>query len=96
MPHLKWSTRSLNDMQRLHRFLAYKDQDAASRAIKSIRYGVRVLAHQPQAGRPIDDMEPEYREWLIDFGNSGYIVRYRIDNDTIILLAIRHQKEADF
>ncbi len=24
-------------------------------------------------------MPPEYREWLIDFGDSGYVARYRFD-----------------
>jgi hypothetical protein len=30
-------------------------------------------------GRPIEDMPEVYREGLIDFGDSGYVARYRID-----------------
>jgi len=37
-------------------------------------------------------MAPEYREKLIDFGNSGYVALYRLDGDTVAILAIRHQK----
>jgi len=33
------------------------------------------------------------REWLIDFGNSGYVALYRIEGNTISILAVRHQKE---
>ena len=41
-------------------------------------------------------MDPEYREKLIDFGNSGYVVLYRLDGETVALLAVRHQKEAGY
>jgi len=41
-------------------------------------------------------MEPEYREWLIDDGNSGYVVLYRYDGQTAVILAIRHQREASW
>lgn len=35
-------------------------------------------------------MPDQYREWLVDFGDSGYVVRYRIDSDAITILAVRH------
>jgi len=41
-------------------------------------------------------MDPEYREWLIDFGNSGYIVLYHFDGQTAVILAVRHQKEVGY
>jgi plasmid stabilization system protein ParE len=41
-------------------------------------------------------MPDEFREWIIDFGDSGYIVRYRIEADTVTILAVRHQKEVGF
>ena len=94
MPRLIWTPPALADVQRLYRFLAPKDPDAAQRAIKAIRVGVRVLSHQPRMGRPIEDVDTAYREWLIDFGDSGYVVLYRIEDDTIAILAVRHQKEA--
>lgn len=96
MPHLRWTPAALADVQRLYRFLAPENPDAARLAVKVIRSGVKILSHQPHVGRPIDDMEPEHREWLIDFGNSGYVARYRFDGETIIILAVRHQKEAGF
>ena len=45
--------------------------------MKTIRESVQILALQPGIGRPAQDMEPEYREWLIDFGQSGYVALYR-------------------
>lgn len=96
MPHLIWTPKAASHIQRLHRFLADKDADAARRAVAAIRAGVKILAHQPHIGRPIDDMGPEFREWLIDFGNSGYVVLYHFKQETVAILTVRHQKEAGY
>jgi plasmid stabilization system protein ParE len=96
VPRLIWTPPALDDVQRLYRFLAPKDEAAARRAIEAIRTGVKILSHQPEAGRPIEDMDPEFREWLIDFGSSGYIALYRFDGETAAILAVRHQKEVGY
>ena len=41
-------------------------------------------------------MDPEFREWLILFGQSGYLVLSRIDAGVVVLLAVRHGREAGF
>lgn len=94
MPPLIWSQPALVDVQRLFRFLAPKNIDAAKRAVKAIRQGVKVLGQRPGVGRVIDDLPVEFREWVIDFGDSGYVVRYRIDLHGVTILAVRHEKEA--
>lgn len=96
MPRLIWTPAALADVQRLYRFVAPTDIAAARRAVQAIRTGVKVLAHQPRVGRPVEDLEPEFREWPIGFGNSGYVVLYRIDDDTAATLAVRHQREAGY
>ncbi len=96
MPRLIWSPPALADVQRLYRFLARNNIDAARRAVKYIREGVKTLAPQPGIGRPAEDMEPEYREWIIDFGGSGYVALYRYEADTAVILAVRHQREAGY
>jgi plasmid stabilization system protein ParE len=96
MSRLIWSRQALLDAQRLYRFLAIKNVDAAKRAIKAVRQGVKVLGLQPGIGRPIEDMADEFREWMIEFGDSGYVARYRIDADAVTILAVRHQKEVGF
>jgi plasmid stabilization system protein ParE len=93
---LIWTPEALADVQRLYRFLAPKDANAAQRAIQAIRAGVRILADRPHVGRPVEDMEPEFREWLIDFANSGYVALYHFDGKTTVILAVRHQKEAGY
>ncbi|MFJ3048611.1 hypothetical protein [Pseudomonas nitroreducens] len=47
-------------------------------------------------GRLIDGLPIEFREWPIDFGDSGYIARYHIDGETLVILVIRHQREAGY
>jgi plasmid stabilization system protein ParE len=96
MSRLIWSPPALHDIQRLYRFLAGKNADAARRAIKAIRESAKILVRQPGIGRPAEDMEPEYREWIIDFGDSGYVVLYRYDGETAVILAVRHQREAGY
>jgi len=96
MPRLIWSEPALRDVQRLYRFLAEKNPNAAGRAVKAIRAGVKILSRHPEIGRPAEDMEPEYREWLIDFGDSGYTALYHYDGETALIVAIRHQREAGY
>ena len=96
MPRLIWSPPALLDIQRLHAFLAAKNSDAAKRAVKTIRESVGIIASQPGIGMPVENMEPEFREWLIDFGNSGYVVLYHFDGKSAVILAVRHQKEAGY
>lgn len=96
MSRLIWSQAALLDVQRLYRFLAAKNIDAAKRSVKAIREGVKVLGHQPGLGRPLAEMPETFREWVIDFGDSGYLARYRIDPDAITILAVRHPKEVGF
>lgn len=62
----------------------------------TIRQSVKVLGAHPKIGRLIEGLPETYREWLIDFGDSGYSARYRLDSDVVTILAIRHQKEADY
>jgi len=96
MSRLIWSPSALLDVQRLYRFLAPKNSEAAKRAVQAIRQGVKVLEQQPGLGRPVEDMDDEFRDWIIDFGDTGYVARYRVDQQSITILAVRHQKEVGF
>jgi plasmid stabilization system protein ParE len=96
MPRLIWTPRALSDVARLHDFLAAKDRNAARRAVRAIRQGVKVLARHPQIGRPAAEMEPAFRDWMIAFGASGYVVLYRFEADQVVLLAVRHGRELGY
>ena len=96
MPGLKWSQPALHDVAPLHEFLAAKNPDAAQRAVKSIRQGVKALGKHPRLGRPIEDMLPEFREWVIEFGHGAYVVLYHFDGKETVILAVRHSREAGY
>ncbi len=38
----------------------------------------------------------EYRDLLIDFGDSGYVALYRHAAGQVTVLALRHQREAGY
>lgn len=96
MPSLIWSPRALDDLARLHAFVATRNTEAAERAIRAIRRGVSLLRAHPQIGRPVDGLEPAFRDWWIPYGDGGYVVRYRTDGRGTIILTVRHGKEAGF
>lgn len=96
MPQVRFSPPAIRDLERLREFLRPKSPVAAKRAGEAIVKAVQVLGLQPQLGRTIEEMPDEFREWVIDFGDSGYVARYRIDLDAVTILAVRHQKEVGF
>jgi plasmid stabilization system protein ParE len=96
MPRLKWSQPALFDVARLHNFLAPKSPDAAKRAVKAIRQRVKALGKFPQMGRPVDELPPEFREWVIEFGSGAYVVLYHFDGKEVVILAVKHGREAGY
>lgn len=96
MPKVRFSPPAIRDLERLRECLRPKSPIAAQRAGEVIVKAVQVPGLQPKLGRPIEDRPDEFREWIIDFGNSGHVVRLRIGLDVVTVLAVRHQKEAGF
>jgi plasmid stabilization system protein ParE len=96
MPRLIWSQPALLDVARLYSFLAPKSRDAAKRAVKAIRQGVKALGKHPEIGRPVEEMPLEFREWVIEFGSGAYVALYHYDGKQIVILAVRHGREAGY
>jgi plasmid stabilization system protein ParE len=96
MPRLIWSHAALLDIARLHDFLASKNRDAARRAVQAIRQGVKVLGKNPEIGRPLEELPSEFREWVIEFGHGAYIALYHYDGKQIVILKVRHGREAGY
>jgi len=97
MPQVRFAPQALRDLERLREFLRPKSPDAAKRAAAAIKKAVQTLGQHPQIGRPADNLDPGYRELLIDFGDSGYIALYHYDGGNfVIVLTIRHQKEVGY
>ena len=82
---------------RCRRFLASRSPVAAERASVVIDQQLTRLETRPEAGRPYR-ADPELRELVIEFGDSGYLTLYRFDQvaDAVVVIAFRHQKEAGY
>ena len=67
------------------------------RAGQAIERLFGLLETNPEMGRPFGP-NPDLRELVIAFGDSGYVALYRYerDDDAIYILAFRHQREAGY
>jgi len=96
MPSVKFTAGALRDLARLRAFLQHKNPIASQKAAATIVQSVQILNQHPQIGRPVEDIAPGYRELVTGFGHYGYVVLYRLDGSTAIIVAIRHQLEAGY
>jgi len=55
-----------------------------------------MLTKHPEMGRPVPELPPEYREWVIEFGQAAYVALYLYDGKQVTILAIRHGREAGY
>lgn len=94
---VRFAPPALLDLERLRDFLRPKNPAAAKRAAVAIVNAIKILERHPQIGRPVEGIDDlAFRELLIDFGDSGYVARYRLAEDSVTVLAVRHQKEVGF
>jgi plasmid stabilization system protein ParE len=94
MPQVIFSPAAFRDLERLRAFLNSKSRLAAKRAAATIIQAIQTLAAHPEIGRPIPGTEE--RELVIAFGRDGYVALYRYDGDKVVILAIRHGREAGY
>ena len=95
MAQLIYSRRALADLERVTDFLLQNHPDAAAQTAELIIEAVQVLGNHPLVGRCV---EYGLRELVISRGQSGYIALYSHEEaeDTVLVLAIRHQREAGY
>ena len=94
MATLRFTPAALQDLERLASFLSESDPRAAAETIPLILNGLKVLTTYPLIGRPVD---VNRRELVIFRGRTGYLAQYgfRLADDEVVVLAIRHQREVD-
>jgi plasmid stabilization system protein ParE len=97
MPRLIVTQRAIEGLERCRRFLSRKTPEASRRAAQVIDQHFRALEATPAIGRPIE-ATPGLRELVIPFGDTGYVALYlhRPGDDTIYVLAFRHQRELGY
>lgn len=92
MARVTWLPDALEDLKRLHAFIAVHSPAAASRAIDTLIDTVESLSDFPEKGRPWDS-EMEFRELPVSYGARGYIIRYRFVSDQVFIVRIWHTLE---
>ena len=93
---LEWSSRALNDLDRLDAFLHDKNERAADDAIAAILQAANDLRDFPLIGRVLSEDAPAYRQLPVPFSNSGYMILYRVLDDAVEIQAIKHMREAGY
>lgn len=87
---LKWTSKALADLARLHDFLAPVNRSAAARTVQSLTAAPTNLLTNPRIGEKLDEFEPrEVRRILV----GHYEMRYEIQESTIYLLRLWHTRE---
>lgn len=97
MPQVVFSANAVANLSELVAFLKEKSPEASERAIARIRQSLALLRHQPQIGTPVAE-RAHHRNLPISFGSAGYVARYHFQpgTDRVVVLAIRHMKQAGF
>jgi plasmid stabilization system protein ParE len=87
---VKWTSKGLSDLARLHEFLAPVNRRAAARVVQSLTAVATKLPANPRIGRKLDQFEPrEVRRLLV----GAYEMRYEITGTTIYMLRVWHTRE---
>jgi plasmid stabilization system protein ParE len=87
---VKWTSKAVADLARLHEFLVPINPQAAARAVQSLTAApTRILEH-PRIGELLQEFEPrEVRRILV----GPYELRYEIREATISVLRLWHTRE---
>jgi plasmid stabilization system protein ParE len=95
VPRLVFAPRALDALDRLVDFLVAQSLKSAKASAALIASGLEALRLHPLLGRPT---EHGLRELLISRGRTGYVALYQYDAaaDKVLVLAVRHQREAGF
>lgn len=90
-----------HDLERLYDFALERELKSATpnfdvpeRALAAITSALRALALSPFMGRKVRSQFE--REIVISFGRTGYVAFYKVTEASVIVGAVRHQRESDY
>ena len=86
-----WLDSAVNDLARLRVFIAEVNPNAASKAANIIKGATDNLQEFPLIGRPVEELEDFY-DLFIEFGASGYHLRYKLFNEKSAIVFISKSK----
>lgn len=87
---LKWTSKALSDLARLHEFLAPVNKSAAARVVGALATAPTILLSNPRLGEQLFQFGPrEVRRMLV----GQYELRYEIQGETVYVLRLWHTRE---
>ena len=93
---------AIADLRRLEEFAIERelaseapDWAAPQRALDAIREGMRLLSWSPYTCRRAELGNGRSRELIVPFGGTGYIVLFEVVDSSVVVGAVRHQREED-
>lgn len=92
MAVLRWLPDAQEDLKRLYDFISPHSPDAAKRAVVTLVDAAESLLEFPEKGR-LWDTDADFRELHVRFGARGYVIRYRLFEEQIIVVRIWHALE---
>ena len=88
---LKWTSKAVSDLKRLHDFLAQVNRPAASKTVQLLAAAPSRLIDLPRLGEKLEEFAPrEVRSLFV----SRYEIRYEIQNSKIFVLRIWHSRQS--
>ena len=89
------SVDAAQDLEELVDFLRAHQAEYAVETIDLILNALTILEQHPEIGRLVQN---NFRELIISRGKTGYVALYEYDEavDMVLVLAIRHQREAGY
>ena len=90
------------DLERLEDFLVerelqsqFPDETVPTRFMSAVERGLEILGFAPHTCRRCE-AAPRWRELVVSFGQSGFVVLFEIRDHEVLLLAMRAQREEDY
>jgi addiction module RelE/StbE family toxin len=95
MARVSYAGRALSDLERISDFLSDEGHATQLEALDLIDEAINILVRHPLIGR---QAEHDMRELVISQGRTGYVAlySYEAEDDAVLILAVRHQREAGF
>ena len=89
------SVDAAQDLEELVDFFRTHQAEYAVETIDLILNALNILEQHPEIGRLV---QHHFRELIISRGKTGYVALYEYDEaaDMVLVLAIRHQREAGY
>ena len=85
MADVRWLPGAIEDLHRLHAFIAPHSAEAAGRAVNALIDATSSLIEAPEKGRPWPH-DAQYRELLVRFGAKWYVIRYRLFEGDVVMV----------